>query len=211
MTAAFSLTGCQSGPKSEVDTNGAEANQSDETVTDLKITAEGVPVEVRLASNGQYRYEYGKDEYAVAASAIGSAFEIKVTDIEPETGGGTSVIVYIPDQSYALVTVDSEGSSLMLPAINANITVTSNASSVVLSLPADYNKALNFTGNASFCSLSMSNVNDYAVSAEISTSAVSAPNDWPACDVLSSNYNYTTGNGTAKIQIDITSSSFIFE
>lgn len=44
LTAAFSLTGCQSGPESEVDTNGAEANQSDEIATDLKITAEGVPV-----------------------------------------------------------------------------------------------------------------------------------------------------------------------
>ena len=53
LTAAFSLTGCQSGPESEVDTNGAEANQSDEIATDLKITAEGVPVEVRLSSDGQ--------------------------------------------------------------------------------------------------------------------------------------------------------------
>ena len=57
----------------------------------------------------------------------------------------------------------------------------------------------------------MSNVNDFAVSAEISTSAVSAPNDWPVYDMLSPNYNYVSGNGAAKINIDITSSSFIFE
>lgn len=190
----------------------AGADQPWETVSDLKITAEGVPVEVRLTGDGQYSYKYDKDEYAVTTAANGSTFEIKVTDIRPEVHSGdqTNVIVYIPDQSYALITGSAEGSSLILPAINANITVTSNASSVVVNLPADYNKTLNYTGNASSCSLSMSDINDFAVSAKISTSAVSVPNSWPAYDVLSSNYNYTGGNGTAKINIDVTSSSFIF-
>lgn len=188
-----------------------EANQPDQTVGDLKITTEGVPVEVRLASDGQYGYEYDKNEYAVTTTTNGSTFEIKVTDIRPEMDSGTNVVVYILNQSYTLITGVSEGSSLILPAINANITVTSNASSVTLSLPSDYNKMLNFTGNASSCSLSMSNINDFAVSAKISTSAVSVPSGWPVYDMLSSNYNYTGGNGAAKIHIDVTSSSFVFE
>lgn len=58
---------------------------------------------------------------------------------------------------------------------------------------------------------SMSNINDFAVSAKISTSAFSVPSGWPMYDMLSSNYNYTSGNGTAEINIDVTSSSFIFE
>lgn len=99
----------------------------------------------------------------------------------------------------------------ILPAIHANITVTSNASSVRLSLPSGYNKKLNFTGNASSCSLSMSNIHDFSVSAKISASAVSVPSGWPVYDMLSSNYNHTSGNGTAKINIDVTSSSFVFE
>ena len=188
-------------------------NQPGKTVSDLKITAEGAPVEVRLASDGQYSYEYNKDEYAVTATTNGSTFEIKATDITPEVHSGNqiNVVVYIPNQRYTLITCVSEESSLILPVINANITVTSNASSVIITLPSDYNKTLNYTGNASSCSLFTSNINDFAVSANISTSSVSVPSSWPAYDMLSSNYNYTDGNGTAKINIDVTSGSFIFE
>ncbi len=191
--------------------NEVEVRQSEQNTDDLKITAEGVPVEVRLADNGQYSYEYDKEEYAVETAANDSTFEISVTDIRPEIDSGTNVVVYVPNQSYTLITGIFEGSSLMLPEINADITITSNASSVVLSLPSDYNKTLNFTGNASSCSLSMNNINDFAVNAKISTSAVSVPKSWPVYDMLSPNYNYTGGNGTAKINIDVTSSSFIFE
>lgn len=191
--------------------NETGTNQPGETVSDLKITAENVPVEVRLTSNGQYRYEYNKDEYTVTTTTNGSTFEIKVTDITPEIDSGNNVVVYIPNQSYTLITGISEGSSLILPAINVNITVTSNASSVIITLPSDYNKTLNYMGNVSSCSLSMSAINDFAVSAKISTSSVSVPSSWPAYDMLNSNYNYTGGNGAAKINIDVTNSSFIFE
>lgn len=193
--------------------NETGTNQPGETVSDLKITAKGVPVEVRLTSDGQYSYEYNKDEYAVTTTTNGSTFEIKVTDIRSEvhSGNQTNVVVYIPNQNYTLITGISEGSSLILPAINANITVTSNVSSVIINLPSDYNKALNYTGNASLCSLSMSDINDFAVSARISTSSVLVPSSWPAYDMLSSNYNYTGGKGTSKINIDVTNSSFIFE
>lgn len=192
--------------------NEVEANQPEQTAGDLKITAEGVPVEVHLASDGQYRYEYDKGEYDVTTTTNGSTFEIKVTDIRPGADvGDENVIIYIPDQSYGLITVVSEGSSLILPAINANITARSNASSVLLSLPSDYDKTLNFTGNASSCTLSMSGIDDFAVSAKISTSAVTVLNGWPVYDMLSSNYTYTGGDGTAKINLDITSSSFVFE
>lgn len=42
--------------------NEIETNQPVQIASNLKITAEGVPVEVRLASDGQYSYEYNKDE-----------------------------------------------------------------------------------------------------------------------------------------------------
>ncbi len=80
-----------------------------------------------------------------------------------------------------------------------------------MDIPSGYNKDLNFTGNASFCSLSMSNISDFAVSAKISTSSFAVPNGWSVYDMLNSNYNYTVGNGTAKINIDITGGSLIFE
>ena len=214
LAAFFARTGCQPRTEPESDLvathNEVEANHSEQTVDELKITAESVPVEVRLASDGQFSYEYDGDEYAVTTAANGSAFEIKITDITPEADSGSNVVVYIPAQSYTRITGVSEGSSLILPAINADITVTSNAGSVVLGLSPDYNKTLDYTGNASSCSLSMNGVNDFAVNAKISTSAVQIPSGWPAYDMLRSAYRYTSGNGTAKINIDVTSSSFMF-
>lgn len=197
-------------PQSE---NEMEANQPAQAVSELKITAEGVPLEVRLSGDGQYRYEYNKDEYAVTTITNGSTFEIKVTDIRPgvHSKNQTNVIIWIPNQSDTLITGILTGSSVILPAINVNISVTSIGSSVIINLPSDYNKALNYAGDASSCSLSMNNINDFAVSAKISTSAVSVPSGWPMYDMLRSNYNYTRGNGTAEINIDVTSSSFVFE
>lgn len=203
LAASFSLTGWQS---------ETAPNQSGQPAGDLKITAEGAPVEVRLTGGGEYRYEYDKDKYTVSASANGSAFEIKVSEIASriDLGEPDNVIIYIPDQSYAHITGVSEGSSLVLPAINADISVTSSASSVVISLPPDYNKTLNYTGSASSCSLSMGGMDDFAVSASSDASAVRVPEGWPAYDMLHSDYSYTRGSGAAKINIDVTGSAFIF-
>lgn len=74
--------------------------------------------------------------------------------------------------------------------VTPQITVTSNASSVVFSLPPDYNKTLDYTGNVSSCSLSMSGIKDFAVNAKISTSTVLLPSGWPAYDMLNSDYSY---------------------
>ncbi len=82
---------------------------------------------------------------------------------------------------------------------------------MVASLPSDYDKTLNYTGNASSCSLFMNGIRDFSVSAEISASAVLVPDDWPAYDMLSSDYSYTSGNGAAKIRLDVTGGSFRFE
>lgn len=57
----------------------------------------------------------------------------------------------------------------------------------------------------------MGDINEFAVNAQISTSAVQVPSGWPTYDMLSSSYSYISGNGTAKINIDITSSSFAFD
>ncbi len=187
-------------------------SESGQAAGNLKITAEGAPVEVRLASDGQYSYEYDKDKYTVTTTMNGSTFEIKAVEMESGANMGeqSNVIIRIPNQDYTQITGVAEGGSLILPAINANIIVTSNAGSVVLSLPSDYNKTLNYTGNASACSLSMNGIYDFAVRAKISASSVQTLSDWPVYGMLCSDYSYTSGEGTAKINMDITGSSFTF-
>lgn len=65
-------------PTLKQDMNETRINQLVQTASDLKITAKSVPMEVRLANNGQYSYEYNKDEYAVTTTANGSTFEAAV-------------------------------------------------------------------------------------------------------------------------------------
>ena len=51
---------------------------------------------------------------------------------------------------------------------------------------------------------------DYIINAKISTSSVQVLSSWPEYDMLSSDYSYTSGNGTAKLNIDVASSSITF-
>lgn len=135
---------------------GTSAPQA-EAVSDLHITAEGVPVEVRLAADGPYRCEYDDLHSGPELCARHGGLRGELPD------------------------------------------------------PAGHDKALAFTGSASSGSLSMTGVEDFAVSAEISTSMVSVPIDWPAYDMLSFDSAHTSGNGAAKTHIDRISSSFVFE
>lgn len=214
MLGAVLVTGCSGSAKPFTQTGSQiETRQPEQDVSELKITAEGAPVEVRLSDTGQYRYEYDKDKYTVTTAENGPVFEIKVAEITSgaDTGESSSVVISIPNQSYRLITGISEGSSLVLSAVNANMNVTGSASSVAVSLPPDYDKTINYTGNASSCSLSLNGVTDFTVTAKISASAVSVPDSWPACDMLSPSYSHSSGNGTAAINIDVANSSFAFD
>lgn len=56
----------------------------------------------------------------------------------------------------------------------------------------------------------MGGIKNFTVKAKISSSAVLVPGDWSAYNMISSSYNHSIGDGTAKINIDVTSSSFTF-
>lgn len=65
-------------------------------------------------------------------------------------------------------------------------------------------------GNGSSCTLSMGGIKNFTVNAKISSFAVLVPDNWPAYDMISSSYSHSSGDGTSKINIDVTSSSFTF-
>lgn len=219
LIVSLTLTGCQSETKpqeavskSTQTIEESTIGQPEQMVDDLKMTVEGAPVEVRLASDEKCRYEYDQDKYTITTSSNDTTFEIKVTEIQSGAAidDQSHVIIYIPNQAYTSITCVSEGSSLTLPVINTNMTVTSTASSVMFSLPSDYNQTFHYTAEASFCLLAMNGIDDYAINAKLSTSSMQVPSSWPAYDMLRSDYRYTSGNGTANINIDITNSSFVF-
>lgn len=180
-------------------------------VSNLKITADNANVDVQLASNGQYSYDYDSSKFTVTTATNGSTFEIKVTAKPGATiGWNDGVTVYIPNQTYTLITGVSEKGGLNLPAVNANITVTNNSGAVSVRLPSNYSKTVNYTGVSASGSLAMNSNTNFAINAKFSTCAVSVPGGWPAYSNGSSSYSYTSGSGTAKINIDLTNCSFSF-
>lgn len=56
----------------------------------------------------------------------------------------------------------------------------------------------------------MSDINTFIIKAKIFSSTFLVPNDWPVYDILDSSYDCTREDGTAKMNVDVTSSSFTF-
>lgn len=175
----------------------------------LKIIAKNVNVDVRLASNGQYSYDYDSSKFTVTIDTNGSIFKIKVTAKSGATKSWKNrIIVYIPDQTYTLITGISKKSGLNLPAVNADITVKNKKGAVSVSLPFNYSKIINYRGVSGSGSLTMGSTTDFAINAKFSACAISVPKSWSACSNGSSSYSYTSGNGTAKINVKLKKCSF---
>lgn len=188
----------------EVETTDASAGNN------LKITADNANVDVQLASNGQYSYDYDSSKFTVTTTTNESTFEITFSaNLGAVIGFEDRVIVYIPDQTYELITGVCEKGGLYLPAVNANITVINNAGAASVRLPSDYSKTVNYTGVSGAGSLVMNYNTDYTVNVKYSDSAISGLKDWPMFG-SGGDYNYTSGNETAKIKIDLEKCAFSF-
>lgn len=186
-----------------------EADSGLSTKSNLKITVENAIVDVQLASNGQYRCEFDKNNCTVATVTKGSAFEIVVTGKPDATFRWEDrVMVYIPAQTYDLITGVSEKGGLKLSGLNADIDVTNNAGSVMVDLPSGYDKTLNYTGASASGAVVINGAADLTISAKFTSCSVTVPDTWPVCGNGSSEYSYTSGSGTAKVNIALTNSSF---
>lgn len=192
--------------------SAAEVETTDASVGNkLKITADNANVDVQLSGNGQYSYDYDSSKFTVTTTKNGSTFEITVSaNLGAVIGFEDRVTVYIPDQTYEIITGVCEKGGLHLPAVNANITITNNAGAASVRLPSDYNKMVNYTGVSGSGSLAMGKCTDFAINAKFSACAISIPSNWPAYSNGNSSYSYTSGSGMAKINIDLTKCSFTF-
>lgn len=191
--------------------SAAEAGEVDASEGNkLKITADHANVDVQFASDGQYSFDYDSSKFTVTAATDESTFEIIVSaDLEAIIGFEDRVTVYIPDQTYDLITGISEKGGLHLPEIDADITITNNAGAASVRLPSDYCKTLNYTGISGAGSLVMNNNTDFSVNVSYSVSAVSGLRSWPMFGG-SGDYIYRSGDGTAKINVALTKCAFSF-
>ena len=139
----------------------------------------------------------------------GAAFEIKVTG-KPDAAfrWEDRVMIYIPAQTYDLITGVSEKGGLKLSSLNTDMDVINNAGSVMVNLPSDYDRTLNYTGASASGAVILNGNADFAVSAKFTSCAVTVPDSWPVCGNGSSEYSYTSGSGTAKVNLELTNSAF---
>ena len=186
-----------------------EADSGLSTGSNLKITAENATVEVQTAGDGQYRCDYDENNCTVTTVTSDDAFEITVTG-KPDAAFGWEdrVMVYIPAQTYDLITGVSEKGGLKLSGLNTDIDVTNNAGSVMIDLPSDYDRMLNYTGISASGAVILNGNSDFTVSAKFTACSVTVPDTWPPCGNGSSEYSFTSGSGTAKVNIELTSASF---
>ncbi len=196
-------------------TAGKPANTAVETDSglpagsNLKITAKNATVEVQPAGDGQYRCDYDENNCTVTTVTSDAAFEITVAG-KPDAAFGWEdrVMIYIPAQTYDLITGVSEKGGLKLSGLNTDIDVTNNAGSVMIDLPSDYDRTLNYTGISASGAVILNGNSDFAVSAEFTSCSVTVPDTWPPCGNGSSEYSYTSGSGIAKVNIELTNASF---
>ena len=186
-----------------------EADSGLSTGSNLKITAENATVEVQPAGDGQYRCDYDENNCTVTTVTSDAAFEITVTG-KPDAAFGWEdrVMIYIPAQTYDLITGVSEKGGLKLSGLNTDIDVTNNAGSVMIDLPSDYDRTLNYIGVSASGAVILNGNSDFTVSAKFTSCSVTVPNTWPVCGNGSSEYSYTSGSGTAKVNIELTNASF---
>lgn len=196
---------------SETEKNTTEEVLEAVAEKNLKIISDGANVEVLLAENGQYSYSYNSSKVTLTTANDGSTFEIKATAKAGSLSYEDRVKIYIPNQTYTLITAVSENGGLSLPPINADMNIDNNFGAVSVKLASDYSKTLNYAGVSCASSLDMNGNTDFIINAKFSDSAVGTPEDWPMYSNSNLNYSYASGNEMAKINIEMTKSAFSFD
>ncbi len=187
-----------------------EIETKNSSISNLKVLAEKCNVYIGFSDNNEYTYDYDTSKFNVTTTKNDSTIEIT---INPKTGASIDlmdgVAIYIPNQTYDTITAISEKAGLTLSEVNSNINLISNKGSTSLILPNNYDKIVNYTSISGSGGIKLNkDSTNYIISMKVSKSAVSIHEDFPQYIVGSSNYEYKNGDGTAKINIDIKSSSF---
>ena len=189
------------------------------TVNNLNISVNNCNVVFDFSTDGKYSYDYDNTKFTVTNTTKDSTTEITINckdnyDAKKaymDTSNNVVfdlVYIYIPNQSYGTVTVINENAGVTLPELNSNINYTSNGDATNIALPGDYNKIINYTSvNGAGKIVLKESFNDFKISVKNLNSAVSLPKDFPS-KTGSSTYEYTKGDGKAKINVDIQNCAF---
>ncbi|SDL51466.1 M56 family metallopeptidase [Paenibacillus jilunlii] len=183
-------------------------------VKNIKLHIDNANVMVKFAENDQFLYDYDKAKHRITYKIIDSNMEIKVENLKAPHGASVPealadmIIIYIPDRSYNNVTVDETYSGVSLPELNAKLHLTSNNGSMSIQIPEDFNKVIDLahTNGSGLLNID-AKAKNYAVNLTSKDSSVSTSPGLPVF-INGRPWEYKNGNGAAKINIDLSKSSF---
>ena len=176
----------------------------------LRLIAKDCNVRVVASNSSQIKYDYDKAKFSITTSDSGETTNISVQKKFGRSSAGSSnmISIYIPDNHYKTIIVDSEKAGISLPELNVNFNLTSKNGALSIAIPADYNKTirLNMINGSGSMSFKQSDKN-FRVSVKNDTSAVAIPKNWPAYHA-NSNYSYSRGTGAGSFVISLKNTAF---
>ncbi|WP_334073944.1 MULTISPECIES: M56 family metallopeptidase [Paenibacillus] len=176
----------------------------------LELAAENCNVLVQISRGEQLSVDYNAKVMNVVQNAKNSATQIS---IRPKQGVSTEdidmVTLNIPSQKFRTITVNGNKAGISLPAVNADLNLTSNEGSMSAILPKGFNKTIKFELKNGAGSLHIDQgASNYKLSMGIKESALTIPDSLPGYKHGASSYTYTSGNGKAQVDVTISGSAF---
>ncbi|QHI71045.1 M56 family metallopeptidase [Aminipila terrae] len=183
---------------------------------DIVINADNCNIIVLQSTGKDFKYEYDKSLYNVSSKQQDDIFTINaksLSKVANDSEGYTQdkrIRIYVPDYVYENIKIVGNYAGISVLPIDANIDLVNKNGAAGVYLGKGFSKKLNYYSSEGAGSIRLEEgMTDYSLKAKISSSSFAPGDDmWTYNHTRS--YNYTSGNGSAVISLDIKKSSFSF-
>lgn len=184
-----------------------------EQVNTLEINAAKGNVDVKTTLEKEISCEYDKNKYTVDILDEGenTCIDITVKD-NAEVIFSDRCIIYVPS-NFDDITITADKAGIYMTDINANIDINCNYGAASIEVPEGFQKKICYVLKNGSGKITTSNISDYTITGDISTSTISAPAIYNFKKVYGKKEKcfYKNGNGTAQISINIENSTVKFK
>ena len=204
----FSSTVCRANAKD------SETQTKENAPYDIVIHAKKCNIIVLQSTDKDFKYEYDKSLYKISSKQKDDLFKINVKSLSKEANDSEEytqdkrIRIYVPAYVYKKIKIVGNYAGISVLPIDANIDLVNKNGAASVFLEKGFCKKLNYSSNAgSGCIRIEEGMTDYSLKAKISDSSF-APGDGMPGYKYTPSYKYTSGNGTAAINLNIKKSAF---
>lgn len=178
----------------------------------LEINASKGNVDVKTTLEQEISCDYDKNKYTVDIVDEGenTLIEIAVKD-NVEVIYSDRCIVYVPS-NFDNITITANKAGVYMTDINAKIDINCSYGAASIEVPAGFQKEICYVLKNGSGKITTTNISDYTITGNIATSTVSAPAAYNFKKVYGKKEkcSYTSGAGTAQINVNIENSTVKF-